>query len=104
MTTRRKLKKALHELEALGSPGAIAQYLRAQGIKGNPGQPNSCPLAVFLTQQGFKGASVGLTDAWTVGPFYHPSASLPPTVREFRHQFDRGMFRTLENQGAPLWW
>lgn len=103
MTTRRKLKKALGELEALGSPGAIAAYLHIHDVKGTPGRAGSCPLAVFLTQQGFKGASVGLTDAWTVGSFSHPSVRLPPTVREFRHQFDRGKFRELDSTRVSLW-
>lgn len=101
MTQKQKLKKALQNLESLGSPGHIAAFLATEGVTGVPGAARRCPLANWLWQKGLSNPSVGLSDVHVWGLFGGGTVKLPTHVSEFRSRFDAGWYTDLLSGGYP---
>jgi hypothetical protein len=101
---------------------AVADSLRAKGIKGNASDGESCPVANLITAE-FPEASNGawgVEDEWWVEAAYvrtpEGRVSTPPAVKEFIAAFDDGVpewdgefwetdypFADLDEEGGERW-
>lgn len=67
------LKRAVDEINNIGGPDDIAQYLKERNIKGQAASGCGCPLAIYLTQEVGKtvrvtGISIYLSDFFNAKP------------------------------------
>jgi hypothetical protein len=86
-----------------GTPDQVADRLRALGIKGDRIDPDSCPVAVYLTGLGLArdGEQICVTSTQVAVRKRNRvsvscSVSTPEPVREFIRAFDRGVHLDLE--------
>ncbi len=83
-----KLDAAVKTLDLLDAT-AVADLLLEQGIRGHHADCAECPVARYLTQKLNEPVRVGRGWAWYAG-WPALSAALPPAVRSFTLQFDKG--------------
>jgi hypothetical protein len=89
---------------------AVADSLRAKGIKGNICDGECCPISNVLTAEFPEAAagSWGSEDDWwvEVGHIRTPAGfvSTPPAVKEFIAVFDDGVVEYVEEDGGDLVW
>lgn len=93
-----KLNRLLLDLG--DSANTVAAYLEGQGCLGKQGQPNQCPIAVYLQRQtgGHARAgsfTAGVYDGETEGAKLIAFTMLPPAVTRFIHEYDRNRYPKL---------
>jgi hypothetical protein len=90
-------------LDSLGdSPGRISDRLRAEGVKGVPGESRNCALARYLqavigAEQSVTSVSVFERSIRIRRPGFHPPTfvTLPKAASAFIRDFDTGSFPEL---------
>ena len=90
MTT--KIERLLDNLESLGSPNAIAEFLRLQGCRGRRGDAFKCPVATYITQNTGAQQLLISKPLWTT---IAETGITPPTVGQFVAMFDGGDYPDL---------
>lgn len=80
------------------TPDAVADRLRALGITGQQVSGCACPIALYLNQNGFSGASVNHLTALVKNPagdFKTIEVAMPRPVSRFINRFDDGVYLDL---------
>ncbi len=86
---------ALALLESLGNtPDAIADKLTAMGIRGEREDCRNCPLANYLTLNGFEKVTIETTEL-KIGD---DDAVMPHACRSFVDAFDEGKYDELNDE------
>lgn len=95
------VETSLEKLSAQGAPWNIAEFLKAEGIKGQSGAYN-CPVAVYVNRE------LGLSDdIWSVVmvnclavavPRAAVRVPIPGNVGAFTSDYDRGAFEELRGK------
>lgn len=100
--TVKRLERATEKLNKYKTVSGIASMLEREGIKGNKGEPGSCPIAVYLTKESGVSVRFGITTAWVKR---HPNGSnsnpawekdMNRVVTEFASLFDEGNYPQLD--------
>lgn len=76
-------------------PSEVADALKARGIKGEKGNPTSCPIAKFLDSEFPDNWSVGAHNARGTVEGLPVSLTLPMGCVRFIDNFDRGRYTDL---------
>jgi hypothetical protein len=84
------------------SPTAVAWFLRDCGVMGDPLEPTSCPVAVYLRLRFGVRADVQLTDIQIEDPTSGQRFRIRPPrpIRRFILRFDRGRLPELGNPNS----
>lgn len=91
-----QLKDLLVKLGESG--GEIAQFLKAQECKGYISEPNSCPIAVYLSKETGQPAFVSADCIYlnkASDPSYLTEEEIPIAVEDFIFRFDDGEYPEL---------
>lgn len=95
----KELSDLLNRLENLGSADAIADYFRAEGVRGQRGNASDCPMQKWFqveTDVNYRVSGSGVSKNGVM------VATLPKAARDFIRAFDHGVYRDLStNNNKP---
>lgn len=99
----RELAGTLHYLDRLGSKDAIADYLRAAGIKGKRMRSCMCPVANWLAFQLDTAQRVSVGSKITLAAYEDgppAEAQTPENVSQFIYAFDQDEYPLLDEEAS----
>lgn len=92
------LKRKLEAIYRCKSAEGVAKFLRNRGIKGARDEPDSCPIANYLSDGFYANVSGEVELVMDTHPLFAVTVeeNLTPAMDEFINKFDSGNYSYLE--------
>ena len=107
VTTEVKATRLLEDLAALGeTEQEVHDRLLAIGVRGDPDDSMSCPVAEYLRIKGYRDVAVGGSGADADVAYSHLAVPIPKPIAEFTYAFDNWEHPDLVRDGLkkPCSW